>query len=460
MMTLLQVAQITQGTLHVFQAQGDQNVYERICTDSRKLKAGDLFIALKGDNFDAHDFLGQALDIGASAAVVERFHPEIKLPQIVVANTVTALGALGAQWRKQFAGKVIAVTGSSGKTTVKGFLQSILAEQGSVHATPGNWNNHIGTPLTLFGLGDQEFGVIEIGTSHPGEIADLAQMVKPHVALVNNVMPAHIEGFGSVDAIAREKSAIYRFLKDTDTAVINADDAYADFMAGQTTFCHQLTFGMSQEGNPQFTISAANGELNQNGCYGFRLSVGGEEQFVQLSVPGAHNVQNALAAASCAYAVGASIENIVSGLRGYLGSPGRMQIKTAIGGAMVVDDSYNANPGSVKAAIDYLASVQGTAILVFGDMGELGDLVDQAHREVGEYAKSKHIDALYSVGPKSALAAEAMGKQGYAFSDQCALVKALKLAIKNDVTVLVKGSRSARMEQVVNALCVEEHAVC
>ncbi len=452
-MQLSAASQKVNGVLH-----GVDCTFTAVCTDTRSLAPGCLFVALKGEHFDAHNYLVQAQAAGVVGAVVERFNAQLNLPQIVVTDTYEALGLLGAAWRQAFTGKVIAVTGSSGKTTVKGFLQSILGGAGLVHATPGNWNNHVGVPLTLFGLGDQDYAVIELGTSSPGEISYLAQLVQPHVALVNNISLAHIEGFGSLDAIAQEKSAIYAPLTEDGISVINGDDQYAPMLSQQTESCRQLKFCQTNKEAPD--VYASNIRYTSIGCAQFDLNIAKQVLPVQINVPGSHNVQNALAAAACALAVEVSPENIVAGLEKYSGTPGRMQIKHGFSGATIVDDSYNANPDSVRAAIDFLVLQAGKKILVLGDMGELGEWVNQSHQQVGEYAKAQKLDAIFCVGEKSALAAKAFGTHGKSFATQSGLADALKPILDSNTTALVKGSRSAHMEHVVNALCAEEQAVC
>lgn len=455
MMLLSEAAGAMQGVLH-----GDDQRFDAVHTDTRTLAPGGLFFALKGVNFDGQEFLGVAQQAGAVAAVVQSFNDQVQLPQIVVSNAVLALGDLAKSWRQRFTGVVIGLTGSSGKTTVKGFLKSIIEQFASVHATPGNWNNHIGVPLTLFGLQTQRFAVIELGTSHPGEISYLTELAQPDIALVNNIGPAHLAGFGSLDAIAREKSSIYALLTPEQTAVINLDDAYAPILLQQTGFCRQVGFGGDSSAELEPTARASNTRFDESGCGEFSLNLDGQHFAVKLRVLGRHNINNALAAAATAYAAGVPIDAIVAGLIAFRGDHGRMQMVAGSNGTRLIDDTYNANPKSVFAAIDQLRSYKGTRILVFGDMGELGASSEAAHVEVGAYASEQNIDFLFCVGVQAALAAERFGSRGYAFADQQTLINGLQAHLNAHTTILIKGSRSAHMENVVQALCEEDCVRC
>lgn len=455
MMLLSEAAGVMQGILH-----GDDQRFDTVHTDTRTLSPGALFFALQGANFDGQAFLEVAQQAGAVAAVVQSFNDQIKLPQIVVSNAVLALGDLAKSWRQRFAGVVIGLTGSSGKTTVKGFLKTIIEQFASVHATPGNWNNHIGVPLTLFGLQSQRFAVIELGTSNPGEISYLTDLLRPDIALVNNIGPAHLAGFGSLDAIAREKSAIYALLTPEQTAVINLDDAYAPVLLQQTDFCRQMGFGGDGSAELESAAWASDIHFDESGCGGFTLNFDGQSFAVKLRVLGRHNINNALAAAATASAAGVPISAIVAGLTVFGGDPGRMQIVAGSNGTRLIDDTYNANPKSVFAAIDQLRSYKDTRILVFGDMGELGDASEASHVEVGAYASEQNIDFLFCVGAQAALAAARFGNRGYAYADQRALVNGLQAHLNAHTTILIKGSRSAYMENVVQALCEEDSVRC
>ncbi len=455
MMQLSEAATAMGGNLH-----GADGKFLSVQTDSRVESQAGLFVALRGKYFDGHQYLSDAQTAGAIAAVVDHFDETSNLPQIVVTDTTAALGLLAAAWRQRFAGKVIGITGSSGKTTVKGLLHSIFAGRGPVHATPGNWNNHIGVPLTLFGLNAQPVAIVEMGTNHVGEISYLAEMAKPDVALVNNIMPAHMEGFGSLDAIAQEKSAIYAHLLPHQSAIINLDDAYAPNFLQQTGFCQQLGFAQSTESAVKPFVWASDITLSAGGYPRFTLHIAKASHPIVLSVAGLHNVQNALAAAACATAVDCTIEDIAKGLNQFGGDKGRLQISMGPQGSRIVDDTYNANPGSARAAVEFLSAFSGQTILVLGDMGELGAICDQAHAELGAIAREMKIGALYAVGEKATLAAQQFGAKGQVFETQEQLIASLENAVTQDTTVLVKGSRSAKMELVAQALQCQEKALC
>lgn len=448
MIRLSEVAQRLDGKL-----MGGDCAFNALSTDTRNLHKGELFVALKGEHFDAHKFLQGAQKGGACACVVEHFDEQIALPQLVVEDSYFALGVIGRMWREGYKGAVVAITGSSGKTTVKGMLRDVFAQRGEVTATVGNFNNHVGVPLTLMQLQEQDFAVIELGTNAPGEIEYLTGLIRADVALVNNVSAAHYEGFGSIAAIAEEKGAIYQALGADKTAIINLDDPFAQTFVDRTRHLRQVGFTQSPrlDDCDMSILAADNIELNDQGCARFQLHWKGQSQQVELAVPGAHNVSNALAAAACALSASCSLTDVAQGLRGYRGDKGRMQVVAGLAGATVIDDTYNANPSSVKAAIDYLAERSGETILVLGNMGELGSMTDSAHMDLGDYAKQQGISAVFTVGDKAAFTAQAFGSNN-TFSLQQALIDALAPKLHKNATVLVKGSRGARMEQVVQAL--------
>lgn len=427
--------------------------FERVCTDSRKLDERALFVALVGENFDAHDFVA-GLESKVLGLVVDREIPGCALPQWRVADTTVALGQIARLCREQFSGRTIAITGSCGKTTVKEMLAAIFSRHHRVCVTRGNLNNHIGVPLTLFTLEPaHEVLILEMGASGPDEIGYLCSIARPQVAAVNNVMPAHVEGFGSVDAIAKAKGQIYTGLNSGGVAVINADDGYADFWRRQMPEgISSLEVGLGH----QCAIHADNIELDERGCARFDLVVEGLAHPVQLQLLGEHNVHNALVAAGCAFAAGVSAADIAAGLADVREVAGRLQAHAGLGGATVIDDSYNANPGSVAAAIGLLAQRPGKKILVLGDMAELGPDAELMHREVGGLARERGIDQLFTLGPLGAAAsAEFSGGQPgplHNYREREALIAALSHELDSNTTVLVKGSRSARMELVVQAL--------
>ena len=428
---------------------GDSVNFDCISTDSRAIKSGSLFVALRGDNFDGHTFLEQAQASGACALVVDNPRSDIAIPQLVVTDTTRALGQISKLAREQFSGPLIAITGSCGKTTVKEMLAAILSHGGKVHATAGNFNNHIGVPLTLLQLSaHDDFSVIEMGASSGGEIEYLTQLAQPNVALVNNIMPAHVEGFGSVDAIARAKAEIYQSLNDDGVAVINIDDRYANDMMCELPTKNYLTFSLFDQ---SACVHADNIQAQAQGTH-FTLCAAGARRDIQLNVIGPHNLANALAAPCCALAAGATLENIAKGLEEFTAVSGRLNIVRGLHNCTVIDDSYNANPGSVCAAIDAVKNIQGNKILVLGDMAELGSEAKSAHASVGDYANKAGFYSLYSVGILSAFAAKSFGSGAQSFEQQSELIEQLKTIVTNETVIVIKGSRSAHMEKVTQAL--------
>ena len=364
--------------------QGDVE-FARVNTDSRTLAEGELFIALRGERFDAHDFINDAVAKKPCGLVVERFFPDIKLPQLVVSDSLLALGQIAALHRSLFLRPIIAITGSSGKTTVKTLLSGILAECGSTHATKGNFNNHIGVPLTLLQLeAHHEFAVIEMGASGPAEIEYLCSLAKPQITMINNVMAAHIQGFGSLQGVARAKGEIYAALPTTGTAVVNIDDRFApDWLAALT---NRRVIRVSFQ-NRDADCFAQDIEPSANSIE-FSINLQGASTQVSVNAQGEHNVRNALMAAACASAVGANLQQIKQGLASFAPVAGRMSRHIGVNDAQIIDDSYNANPGSVRAAIDVLAQ-KSQGILVLGDLAELGVEAPELHAELGEYARAK-----------------------------------------------------------------------
>ena len=453
MMTLRQAA-VAIGA----RADGDV-VFEAVATDSRKLPRRALFVALRGEHFDGHDFVATVAAEGAAAAMVDSAWAAsaraCPIPLLVVADTRAGLGALAAHWRSRFTLPLIGITGSNGKTTVKEMCAAIMRAQQhlcgegdqAVLATGGNFNNDIGLPLTLLGLNAaHRAAVIEMGMNRPGEITYLTGLAQPTVAVVTNAQRAHLQGVGSVAAIAREKGCIYDGLGAAGVAVVNADDPHADYWRTRNAQRRVISFGLSAAAD----VSA---QVRFHG-FGAVLQVSTPDgRFeLRLQVPGEHNVRNALAAITACTAAGASLEAVIAGLEGFTGTKGRLQPVPGVSGCTVVDDSYNANPDSVRAAIDVLATTPGRKILVLGDMGEIGDTSAQLHDEIGGYAKSKGIDALFALGDMSAVAARNFADGGQHFRTVDALLKALRPRVNDDTVVLVKGSRFMRMERVVEAL--------
>jgi UDP-N-acetylmuramoyl-tripeptide--D-alanyl-D-alanine ligase len=444
MMSIAEAARITAG-----KTKGDAQ-FTGVSTDGRTIARGDLFVALRGERFDGHAFLEQAHNAGASAAMVDSAYTAVApLPAVVVDDTKRALGDLARHWRARFTPALAAVTGSNGKTTVKEMLAAILrqhAGEAGVLATAGNLNNDIGVPLMLLRLRrEHRCCAIELGMNHPGEIAYLAAMTAPTVALVNNAQREHLEFMGSVDEVAAENASVYDALPPEGVAVVNADDAHAGFFRSRAGRRRIVDFGLG--------AAAVSGGYAAKGLSSeMRLRTPLGEADATLAIPGLHNVRNALAAAACAVAMEIPATTIAAGLSAFRPYSGRLQVKPGRGGLTVIDDSYNANPDSVRAAIDVLASCTGPTALVLGDMGEVGEQGPQFHREVGAYARGRGITRLLALGAASTHAVEAFGKGGQHFADVEGLVGALLVGAMQARTVLVKGSRFMKMERVVAAL--------
>ena len=422
-----------------------------VSTDSRALHKGDLFVALCGESFDGHDYLPQIEAAGATAALVSRLL-DSPLPQLQVVDTQQALGWLGGHNRQLYTGPLVAITGSSGKTTVKNLVQAVLSRRGKTLATEGNFNNEIGVPLTLLRLTpDIEYAVVEMGAARAGDISWLCELGRPSVALLLNAMPAHLQGFGSVDAVAAAKGEIFDGLGKGDVAVINADQPWARQWRERAGEATVLDFGLQQPA--AITASAVCCEGASGVSFIAHTPVG--DMPVHLLLPGMHNVANALAAIAVGLSCDVSLAEIQDGLESVRPVAGRLLTKVAPRGATVIDDCYNANPGSVRAAIDILAHCPGRRTLVLGAMKELGDTSEALHREVGEYARSAGIDQLWGVGPELQVAVDAFGEGGHFYADRAAVLPGLAGAFGKTDTVLVKGSRGAAMEQLLQAMLAE-----
>lgn len=425
---------------------------KRIVTDSRDIQDGDVFFALTGERFDAHDFVAEVLEQGAVAAVVSREDCAWLDGTLKVDDTLSALQILAQAWRENVDPFVFGITGSSGKTTVKEMLAAVLRHrfgETAVLATTGNFNNHIGLPLTLLKLTSQHrYAVIEMGMSHFGELARLTRIAKPDVALINNALRAHVGcGFNGVADIAKAKSEIYQGLSSDGLALLPAQDANMATFQAATAHLKTQTFG-SEIGD----VHAENIVLKPLACE-FDLVSGDDRAAVVLPVPGKHNVGNACAAAALAQAAGLSLQQIADGLKSFSNIKGRLQIKSGMKHATVIDDTYNANPDSMKAAIDVLAALPAPRVFVMGDMGELGeDEADAMHAEVGAYARDKGIEQAYFVGEHSVEAAETFGETGLWFADKDPLIQVMSHNLPENAHVLVKGSRFMKMEDVVAAL--------
>ena len=428
-------------------------MFSTVAIDSRKTEYGDLFVALIGERLDAHDFLYQVAD-KACGLVVSTADKSLPLPQWVVPDTTVALGQLALLQREQYSGVVVAITGSTGKTSVKEMVASIFASCGSVHSTKGNFNNHVGVPLTFLAMeGNTDFAVIEMGASGPGEIEYLCSIAKPHIALINNVQQAHLEGFGSVEGIAAAKGEIYAGLSDEGIAVLNIDQLWLEQWRALIGDKPCVTFSAE---TADADVSASEVHVLANGCCNFVLHTPVGQGSVSLTIPGRHAVSNALAASACAIAAGATLQQIIAGLEAVRAPARRLEVKTLPSGAHIIDDTYNASPASVRAAIDVLAASPGRRVMVFGDMAELGADADALHEQIGAYALAAGIDALYTVGRLSAAASAVFN--GQHFADAELLKRPLVEEAKcRELTLLVKGSRSAKMDLVVDMLMAEKN---
>lgn len=442
---LSDIARAAHGVHH-----GADVVIDQVSTDTRALRPGDLFIALVGERFDGHDFIDAARDSGAAAAMVSRALTAA-LPMVQVDDTRRGLARLAGDWRARFSIPVVGVTGSNGKTTVKEMTASILSRRGATLATEGNKNNDIGMPLMLLRLTRQHaYAVIEMGANHAGEIAALTALARPTVALITNAGPAHLKGFGSLAGVARAKGELFSGLQAGGTAVINADDTYYSLWRELAGKHRCVSFGIDRDAD----VVAAHIEHTADGAV-FELHAPAGSCSVTLRLPGVHNVRNAVAAAAAAMAAGADLDDVKCGLGSMVPVRGRLCVQPGIHGIRVIDDTYNANPASLQAALQTLAAVPGDTLVVLGDMYELGDETAALHEQAGQWVKEAGVRRLFTLGEQSSHAARAFGEGGAGFADREALIAALKdtvSAAAKPVTVLVKGSRGMAMEAVVQAL--------
>jgi len=445
--SLAGLARVADGVLH-----GADAPFAAVTTDSRALEPGSLFVALRGERFDGHQFVPDVQARGAAGALVER-PAATSLPQVVVRDALAGLTAFASAWRAAFDGRVVGVTGSNGKTTVKEMLGAILACEGPTLVTRGNLNNHIGVPLTLCRLEPtQRYAVIEMGANHRREIAHLASIARPDVGLVINAGPAHLEGFGGLEGVAQGKGEMFEALGAGGTAVINADDRYAPFWRGLARGAGRvLTFGVREHAD--FSARDVGGVAAGEGfTTEFELVTPAGERRVRLALAGEHNVMNALAAAAAAHGAGATLEAIVEGLGRMRPVAGRLEEKRLPGGARLIDDSYNANPASVRAGLRALSALEGEHWLVLGEMRELGEASPQLHAEIGEFARACGVARLFAVGDEARHAVETFGAGATWFKDVEDMTAVLAGELHPGVTVLVKGSRSNRLERVAEAL--------
>ncbi|REL28074.1 UDP-N-acetylmuramoyl-tripeptide--D-alanyl-D-alanine ligase [Thalassotalea euphylliae] len=470
-LTLSEIATATGGELI-----GENITINAISTDSRALASEQVFLALKGPNFDGHKFVEQVAELGGVAVIVD--HPvATSLPQVVVADTRIALGKIGAYVKAQTAPKTVGITGSSGKTTVKEMVAAILSRLGNVLATNGNFNNDIGVPLTLLRLThEHDFAVIEMGANHIGEIAYTTNLVKPDVAIINNIAPAHLEGFGDLCGVARAKGEIFEGIPQGGVAFYNQDSKWAHKWQWRLTDKKVHRFSCADDKSANEVVKAEqtadsyskNITLDDDGCANFKLHTQIGSTYIQLALPGKHNVCNAVAAAAIAIEFGASLDDVKLGLAEMSPVKGRLNLHQINDNCKLIDDTYNANVESIKAATELLASYPGYRVLILGDMGELGSDARSYHQEVGEHAKAQGIDTLLTLGVLSQSTADAFGDHGQHFSSKEQLLASLKLQLANEaraISILVKGSRSAHMEHVVNEIlswrdtsAVEEHS--
>ena len=420
--TITQIAQWLESPLR------DETLIAGVSSDTRSIEQDNIFIALRGPNHDGHEHVGKAMNKGAVAAIVDH-QIDIDIPQIIVTDTRIALGQLANRWRRECGTPIVAITGSNGKTTVKEMVASILAKVGQTWSTPGNLNNDIGLPLTLLKLEKSDrFAVIEMGANHPAEIDYLTHITQPQVAVITNASEAHLAGFGTLANVVKSKGEIFNGLDSDGVAIINRDDAHVGEWLAMNLNRRVITFGLGAEA-----------DINSLP--------------VALPLLGEHNRLNGCAAIAAVSALQIDDAAIAAGLSALKPVKGRLQLRRGINGATIIDDSYNANPSSLRAGLKVLSEFGGRRLLALGDMGELGDAAQQAHSEAGIGARDMEIDQLFATGSLSKFAADSFGVNGHYYSEQEALIDALRPLMQSDTTLLVKGSRSSHMERVADALC-------
>jgi UDP-N-acetylmuramoyl-tripeptide--D-alanyl-D-alanine ligase len=446
---LKELQAITHGTLH-----GANVSFSNVSTDTRTLQKDDLFIALMGPNFNGNLFVSEAGRKAACAAVVSE-DVKADIPTLQVADTRIALGQLGAENRRRSSSTVIGLTGSQGKTSVKEMTAAILARCGKVHSTRGNLNNDFGVPLTLLQINaEHRFAVIEMGANAPGEIAYTSAITRPDIAHITNIAPTHIEGFGSLEGVARAKAELWSGLKEQGKAIINIDDPHIPPNFVQAGSLRTVTISAGGKNAADYVVRSWQ-DLGLSGSR-FTLRTPSGIAEIQLKLPGRHNVANALAAAAMAMEAGASLEHVVEGLGSVGGVKGRLTVRKGLGGSVVLDDTYNASPASFRAALEVLARQPGRKILVAGDMGELGAGAKAAHSDLGVSAREGGVESLFATGELSLLTVAAFGTGAAHFNSCTDLAGKLRPLLGKGVTVLVKGSRSAGMERVVKLITEEE----
>jgi UDP-N-acetylmuramoyl-tripeptide--D-alanyl-D-alanine ligase len=431
---------------------GEDRPFGAVSTDSRMLPAGALFVALRGPNFDGAEFVAAAAQRGAVAALVHKATAGAAIAQIEVPDTLRALQQLASAWRAGFSIPIVGVGGSNGKTTTKEMTAAILARRAPCLATHGNLNNHIGVPLTLLRLEPSHgSAVVEMGANRIGDVAELMRLSQPTVGFITNAGAEHLEGFGDLDGVARGEGEMVAGLAADAVAVINADDAFAGYWRGVARAARIVTFGVRRPADFRATNAAQTIERGEF-VTRFTLECPLGQHAVMLKAGGAHNISNALGAAAAAAAAGASLEDIAAGLLEFRTVAGRLQLKAGLRGSWIIDDSYNANPSSVRAALEVLKAASGSTWLVLGDMAELGEHAAQSHEDLGRQARDCGVKRLFAFGPQSSRAAETFGSGAEWFPDAESLIRRLHAEVGSGVTVLVKGSRVNRLERVVQAL--------
>lgn len=423
---------------------GQDVSFSGLTTDSRAVAAGNLFVAIAGERFDGHEYVENALREGAVAALVSR--PVSQCPvQLICDDTREALGQLASAWAQQCGAVVVGVTGSNGKTTIKSMLYEILSRVAPTLVNQGNFNNEIGMPLTMAAMSKRHrYAILEMGASQPGDIAYLAALGRPSVGIVSNASLAHTQGLGGVDDVAMEKGAMFAALSSEGVAIINADDDHYDTWCGLAGKARKLSFGFSADADIRCEVGKRPGDVT------LATPVGDID--IVLQVPGRHNAMNAAAAAAAALALEVPAADIAAGLASFAGVPGRLQQFAGLRGLRLLDDTYNANPASLKAGISVLTEGEGTAWLVLGDMKELGDEAEVLHAQAGRKARDAGVDRVFAIGGLAGAAADAFGEGGVRFENKQALIAELKNLARSDITCLIKGSRSSKMEEVVQAL--------
>lgn len=449
MLCLEEINQIVEGQLN-----GDNVAVRSVAIDTRTLSPGALYIAIKGENFDGNDFIAQAQQAGAVAAIVDK-QIASDLPHIQVFDTRKALADLANSWRQKFPVKMVGITGSNGKTTVKEMTAAILAEQAPVLYTQGNLNNEIGVPLTLLRLTEEHrFAVIEMGANHPGEIAYTCACAQPEVTLINNIGPAHIEGFGGIDGVAKAKGEIITGLPEQGVAVLNRDDRYYGYFQELSGNRRQISFGLHASADIRAsnieTVFFENGFANR-----FTLHINDTAIELTISLPGVHNVRNALAATAAATALGVDSECIKQGLEKVRAVTGRLQLLQSKYGGIVIDDTYNANPASLQAGLEVLDSCPGAHWVVLGAFGELGDNSPSLHRDMANTMKQMKVERLFATGADARYTVEQFGAGGHYFDNKATLIETLKEQLSEAQSVLIKGSRAQKMEQVAAAIVAD-----